>query len=239
MNESPKFKKVPKHVAIIMDGNGRWAKERSLPRLKGHEQGAEAVREALEAAADIGVKYLTLYAFSVENWSRPKPEVDGLMLLLVDALKRYKKDLIKRQIRFDTIGRVEDLPQKVQRTLSNTIEATSKNRKGTLVLALSYGGRTELVDAVKSVANKVAEGELQASEIDENLISKNLYTAKMPDPDLLIRTSGEMRLSNFLLWQLSYTELYVTPVLWPDFKKENFYEAVREYNSRNRRFGGV
>jgi undecaprenyl diphosphate synthase len=230
---------VPGHVAIIMDGNGRWAKARHLPRVEGHRQGAESVRAIVRAAGEVGVKYLTLYAFSVENWSRPKEEVDTLMKYLARYLKNEISELNRNNVRLDVIGQIYRLPEFVQEQLRKTMTALAKNNGLTLILALSYGGRTEIVDAVRSIAGKVQAGQLDAEEINEQLISQHLYTRHYPDPDLLIRTSGEMRVSNFLLWQISYAELVVTPTLWPDFRKAQFFQALEEYGGRHRRFGGV
>jgi len=235
----PKFDRVPRHVAIIMDGNGRWAKNRKLPRIEGHRQGTKSVEASIKAARELGVEYLTLYAFSVENWNRPALEVKSLMVLLMESLKRYAEELAENQIALKAIGRLEDLPENVREQIKITEQKTAKDAKMTLLLALSYGGRVELVEGVRKLASLVKSGKLQPEQIDEELIAGSLYTAGIPDPDLLIRTSGEMRLSNFLPWQMIYTELYVTPTLWPDFKREDFFAAVGEYNKRERRFGGV
>ncbi len=222
-----------------MDGNGRWAKQRSLPRIEGHRHGAESVRAVVRAAGEIGIKYLTLYAFSVENWSRPKEEVDTLMKYLHRYLKNEIGELQKNNVRLQVIGQIYRLPEFVQEQLRKTITALANNQGLTLVLALSYGGRTEIVEAVRSIASKVKQAKLDAAEINEEVVAQHLYTKGMPDPDLLIRTSGEMRISNFLLWQISYTELVVTPTLWPDFRKAQFFEALEEYTRRHRRFGSV
>ena len=230
---------VPAHVAIIMDGNGRWAKQRHLPRVEGHRQGAESVRNIVRVAGELGVKYLTLYAFSVENWSRPKDEVDTLMKYLARYLKNEIGELNRNNVRLEVIGQIYRLPEFVQEQLAKTMTALAKNNGLTLVLALSYGGRTEIVEAVRSIASKVKAGTLETEDINDRVISQHLYTKNHPDPDLLIRTSGEMRVSNFLLWQISYAELVVTPTLWPDFRKEQFVEALEEYARRHRRFGGV
>ena len=230
---------LPTHVAIIMDGNGRWARQRNLPRVEGHRHGAESVRAVVRAAGEIGVKYLTLYAFSVENWSRPKDEVDTLMKYLARYLKSEAAELQKNNVRLEVIGQIYRLPEPVQEQLARTIHALSKNNGLTLVLALSYGSRTEMVDAVRSIASKAQQGKLDPAEINEQTISQHLYTRNIPDPDLLIRTSGEMRISNFLLWQISYAELVVTPTLWPDFRKKDFVEALEEFTRRHRRFGGL
>jgi undecaprenyl diphosphate synthase len=222
-----------------MDGNGRWAKQRHLPRVEGHRHGVESVRAVVRAAGEVGVKYLTLYAFSVENWNRPKDEVDTLMRYLARFLKNEIGELNRSNVRLDAIGQIYRLPEFVQDQLKKTKAALAKNTGLTLILALSYGGRTELVEAVRGIANKIRDGELEPAEINEQLISENLYTRHYPDPDLLIRTSGEMRISNFLLWQISYAELVVTPTLWPDFRRPQFFEALEEYTRRHRRFGRV
>ncbi|NJK92243.1 MAG: isoprenyl transferase [Blastochloris sp.] len=238
-SDLPVFERIPRHVAVIMDGNGRWAKSRKLPRLEGHKRGAKAVEETVKAAAECQVEFLTLYAFSVENWTRPSSEIKGLMSLLVQTLKQYEKVLNKNNIRLQAIGRLMDLPETVHRQLQKTITSTAHNTGLTLILALSYSGRVELVEAARTLAEKVRQGDLKTSQINEKAISDHLYTGGLPDPDLLIRTSGEMRLSNFLLWQISYTELYLTQVLWPDFGREEFFNALRSYNQRQRRFGTV
>jgi undecaprenyl diphosphate synthase len=230
---------VPAHVAIIMDGNGRWAKQRHLPRVEGHRNGVESVRAVVRAAGEVGVKHLTLYAFSVENWNRPKDEVDTLMNYLARFLKNEIGELTKNNVRLDAIGQIYRLPEFVQEQLKKTKAALAKNNGLTLILALSYGGRTEIVEAVRDIGKKIKEGRVEPAEINEQLISEHLYTRHYPDPDLLIRTSGEMRLSNFLLWQISYAELVVTPTLWPDFRKPQFFEALEEYTRRHRRFGLV
>jgi undecaprenyl diphosphate synthase len=230
---------LPQHVAVIMDGNGRWAKSRHLPRVEGHRRGAESAKVIIRTAGEIGIKYLTLYAFSVENWNRPKDEVDALMKYLVHYLKVETPDLNKNNVRLQAIGQIHRLPDSVQDQLKKSMAALSKNNGLTLVLALSYGGRTEIVDAVRSIARQVRSGELDPADIDEQVFSQNLYTNHYPDPDLLIRTSGEMRVSNFLLWQISYAELVVTPTLWPDFRRPQFFAALDEYGRRHRRFGGI
>ena len=230
---------LPTHVAIIMDGNGRWAKQRNLPRIEGHRNGAESVRAVVRAAGEMGIKYLTLYAFSVENWSRPKEEVDTLMKYLDRYLRTEAGELQKHNVRLQAIGQIYRLPEAVQQQLKKTSAATARNNGLTLVLALSYGGRAEVVDAVRSIAAEVKKGQLDPEEITEQVVTEHLYTKQIPDPDLLIRTSGEMRVSNFLLWQISYAELVVTPTLWPDFRKPQFYQAIEEYANRHRRFGAV
>ena len=229
--------KLPKHVAIIMDGNGRWAKKRALNRVLGHEQGTESVRTIVRASRDIGIQWLTLYAFSEENWKRPKYEIDALMNILKRFLKSELNEMLENGIRFQTIGRIDKLPEDVQKLLYETIEKTSINNNMVLALALSYGGRQDIFDAILKIAKKLESGDIHPSDITENLISDSLYTAGMPDPDLLIRTSGEYRVSNFLLWQIAYTEIYITPTLWPDFRKEEYLLAIEEFQKRERRFG--
>lgn len=233
------FKVIPRHVAIIMDGNGRWARERGLPRTEGHRAGAETVRRVTEACSEVGVEFLTLYAFSAENWKRPAREVAALMKLLEQFLRQKTPEMIEQNIRLQAIGRLNDLPKSCQEQLHRSIEATAQNSGLTLILALSYGGREEILDGVKSLLESIERGHLDKGMIDTEVFSKHLYTRYYPDPDLLIRTSGELRLSNFLLWQLSYTELWITPTLWPDFGREHFLEAVRDYGQRQRRFGGL
>jgi undecaprenyl diphosphate synthase len=225
--------KIPAHIAIIMDGNGRWAKARRLPRLFGHRAGITSVREAVKACGDLGVRVLTLYAFSAENWSRPGAEVQALMRLLQEYIGRELPDLQKNHIRLRAIGRLEALPAGAQKKLAEAVEKTVHNKGLVLVLALNYGGRQEIVDACNRA---LAEGH---HKIDEKIIARYLYAPDCPEPDLLIRTSGEMRLSNFLLWESAYTELYVTKTLWPDFRKPHLYEAIAEYQRRERRFGGL
>jgi len=231
--------KAPRHVAIIMDGNGRWAKERGLPRIKGHEKGAEAVRACVEGCGDLRIEYLTLYAFSAENWQRPKAEVAALMKLLERFLKEKTPELLEENVRLQAIGRLTDLPQACQAQLHKSIKETSKNNGLTLILALSYGGRLEIIDGIKSLFREIEQGHIDRAMIDVEMFSKHLYTRYYPDPDLLIRTSGEMRISNFLLWQLSYTEMYVTPKLWPDFTRKDLAAAVEEFGRRQRRYGAV
>ena len=230
---------IPTHVAVIMDGNGRWAKQRGLPRVEGHRNGVESVRTIVRSAGEVGIKYLTLYAFSVENWNRPKDEVDTLMKFLARFLKNEIGELNKNNVRLEAIGQIWRLPEFVQEQLEKTKASLSKNNGLTLILALSYGGRTELVEATRAIADKVKGGQLDPAEITERVISDHLYTRHWPDPDLLIRTSGEVRVSNFLLWQISYAEFVVTPTLWPDFRKQQLFEALEEYARRHRRFGGV
>ncbi len=222
-----------------MDGNGRWAQRRGLPRLIGHEQGAKSIRECIDGAIEAGVEYLTLYAFSSENWKRPAIEVQGLMRLLERFLKDKLQELNDAGVRLQAIGRLTELPEICQRRLAETIADTSANSRLTLILALSYSGRTEIVDAVRSIARDAVGGKLGEEDITQELFSERLYTSDFPDPDLLIRTSGEVRLSNFLLWQLSYTEIHVTSKLWPDFRKEDFLNALHDFSQRSRRYGGV
>ena len=228
---------LPKHVAIIMDGNGRWAKQKGMLRIFGHENGTKSVREIVEASAELGIQFLTLYAFSTENWKRPKKEVDTLMNLLVTSLKKEIKTLQENNIKLSAIGCLEDLPKKAHTELLEVIEKTKSNTRMTLTLALSYGSREELVTVMKELANKVKNNIISVETIDESNINRHLYTRNLPDVDLLIRTSGEQRISNFLLWQIAYAELYFTEILWPDFKKPDIYEALINYQNRERRFG--
>ncbi len=228
---------LPLHVAVIMDGNGRWAREHGLPRVEGHRRGAESARAIIKAAAAAGVRYLTLYTFSMENWNRPKSEVDAIMRYLVHYLKKEVGELNRNNVRLEAIGQIHRLPEAVQRQLEKSRAALAKNSGLTLVLALSYGSRAEIVDATRAIAEKAQAGTLDPAEVNEHLFSKHLYTHHIPDPDLLIRTSGEMRLSNFLLWQLSYSEMVITPTLWPEFRKSQFHAALEEYAKRHRRFG--
>lgn len=229
--------KLPQHVAIIMDGNGRWAKKRGALRIFGHESGVIAVRDTVEAAAEIGIKYLTMYAFSTENWNRPKKEVDALMQLLVRTINNETKTLIQNNIRLIAIGDIKSLHKDCYEELMNTVNITANNDRMTLILALSYSSKWEITEAVKKIAQQVKDNELQINEINQDLISSTLSSNGVPDPSLLIRTSGEYRISNFLLWQMAYTELYFTPVLWPDFRKKDFYNAIIDFQSRERRFG--
>lgn len=230
---------LPRHIAVIMDGNGRWATRRGLPRIAGHHAGRRGVREAVEGASELGVEVLTLYTFSVENWHRPAAEVTGLMTFLRQVLKEERDALHRNQVRLQVIGRVADLPAEVRGEVDRTVRHLSANTGLRLVLALSYGGRTELVDCMQRLVADIREGRLRENEIDEAAVEARLYTAGLPQPDLLIRTSGEMRLSNFLLWQLAYAEIYVTDTLWPDFRKRDLFAAVAEYQKRDRRFGRV
>lgn len=234
---SDKAENVPEHIAIIMDGNGRWAKERGLPRVQGHRAGAESVREAVAACSELGVKYLTLYAFSSENWNRPKAEVDALMKLLERFLKDKTPEILSKNVRLQAIGRIDLLPESCRKQLNKSIESSAENDGLTLILALSYGGREEIIDGVKSVLRAVQDGHIDEAMITPELFDSHLYTRYFPDPDLMIRTSGEMRISNFLLWQLSYSEFYVTRKNWPDFCRNDLEEAIAEYNRRHRRYG--
>ena len=228
---------LPKHVAIIMDGNGRWAKKQGMMRVFGHRKGVKSVREAIEGAAEVGVEYLTLYAFSTENWNRPKLEVDALMSLLLSSLKDELKTLQENNIKLQVIGDISKLPQKNQKELQQVIDKTKGNTRMTLILALSYGSKIEIVDAVKIISEKVKNGELKISDINEDTISNNLYTSGIPDVDLLIRTSGETRISNFLLWQIAYAELFFLEKLWPDFDRTDLFNTILDYQNRERRFG--
>jgi len=228
---------LPQHIAIIMDGNGRWAKKVGKNRVFGHTHGVKAVRETCEGCAELGVKYLTLYAFSTENWNRPQTEVSALMTLLLKTIKSELKTLLKNDIRLRVAGDIQSLPTGVQNELSEAMERTSNDRRMDLVLALSYSGRSEITQAVKTLAQRVKSGELAPEDITENLIGDNLYTAGIPDPELLIRTSGEKRISNFLLWQSAYAEYYFTDIFWPEFNKEELYKAIIEFQRRERRFG--
>ena len=234
---SPGSAKIPQHIAIIMDGNGRWAKQRGLPRLEGHRRGVETVRTVVDAARELGVRYITLYAFSVENWKRPTEEVSGLMGLLDYFLKRELNNLIKNRVRLLTIGRTGDLPANVQRELNRVIDATKDFTEWTLVLALNYGSRTEVADAAQAYATAVKDGRENLSDCSWDTFSRYLYTANIPEPDLLVRTSGEQRVSNFLLLQCAYSEMVFTPVFWPDFGKADLEAAIAEYNKRERRYG--
>ncbi len=228
---------LPKHLAIIMDGNGRWAKQKGLLRAFGHENGTKSVRETVETCAKLGIENLTLYAFSTENWNRPKLEVDTLMKLLISSLKNELKTLKDNNIKLNTIGNFEKLPKSAQKELSAVISETNNNTRMTLTLALSYGSREEIVSAIKNISTKVKNNIISIDAIDESIINQHLYTQNLPDVDLLIRTSGEHRISNFLLWQIAYAELYFTDVLWPDFREKDLYEAIISYQKRERRFG--
>ncbi len=228
---------LPKHLAIIMDGNGRWAKKQGLLRAFGHESGTKSVKRIIEASAKLGIEFLTLYAFSTENWNRPKLEVDTLMRVLINSLKKEVTTLQDNNIKLNAIGNLEQLPQSAQKELQDVIHKTKNNTRLTLTLALSYGSREEIVNAVKNISNKVKNNIISIDSIDDSIINEHLYTQNLPDVDLLIRTSGEHRISNFLLWQIAYAELYFTDILWPDFKEEDLYEAIISYQKRERRFG--
>jgi len=231
---------LPSHIAVIMDGNGRWAKKKLLNRINGHEKGADTVRMVVRTCREIGISYLTLYAFSTENWQRPKAEVSALMVLLKKFLVSEKKDMEDNNIRFNVIGEKERLPAAVSDEIRKTIDTTKKNDGMCLNLALSYGGRAEITKAVKEIAGKVKDGRIFSADlISQEIVAQHLYTAAMPDPELLIRTSGEMRISNFLLWQIAYTEIHVTDTLWPDFTKDELIQIIKEYQKRDRRFGRV
>ncbi|GAB6096566.1 isoprenyl transferase [Desulfatiferula olefinivorans] len=231
--------KVPAHVAVIMDGNGRWAKKRLLNRVKGHEKGSETVRTIVRASREIGVRYLTLYAFSTENWGRPKAEVAALMSLLKKFIQSEKKQMMDNRIRLNALGRIDRLPDDVASALRGAMAETRNNDGMCLNLALSYGSRDEITGMVQTLARKVKDGEIDVTDIDEAMVSGHLFTAGMPDPDLMIRTSGEMRISNFLMWQLSYAEIYFSPTLWPDFSEEEYLGIIADYQNRDRRFGKV
>jgi undecaprenyl diphosphate synthase len=229
--------KIPQHVAIIMDGNGRWAKNQGLKRIFGHRNALEAVRSTVEGAAEAGVKYITLFAFSTENWNRPKDEVDALMDMLVSAIDKEIPTLHKNQVRMQTIGNIKKMSVKVQEKLNKAINFTAQNEGLTLVLALNYGSREEIAESLRRCVTEVVDGKIKADEVNEKMISANLYTNNMPDPELIIRTSGEQRLSNFLLWQAAYSEFYFTETLWPDFRKQHLFDAIYDYQHRERRFG--
>ncbi len=231
--------RLPGHVAIIMDGNGRWAKQRGKPRIFGHHNGVTSVREAAETAAELGIKYLTLYAFSTENWNRPKLETDALMSLLLQTINKETKTLNKNNIRLNAIGDLQSLPALTRKMLEKAMSNTADNDRMTLTLALSYSARWELLDAVKKIGKQIGEGELDAGDVDQSVFEASLQTHGMPDPELLIRTSGEYRISNFLLWQIAYAELYFSPKFWPDFRKDDLYEALIDYQNRERRFGKI
>jgi undecaprenyl diphosphate synthase len=228
---------LPKHVAIIMDGNGRWAKQQGLLRALGHESGTKSVKTTIEACAKLGIEFLTLYAFSTENWNRPKLEVETLMKLLIRSLKKELSTLQENNIKLNAIGNLEKLPKSAQKELQDVIYKTKNNTRLTLTLALSYGAREEIVNAVRNISNKVKNNIISLDSIDDSIINEHLYTQNLPDVDLLIRTSGEHRISNFLLWQIAYAELYFTEILWPDFKEQDLYEAIVSYQKRERRFG--
>uniref|UniRef100_UPI001EEE1D00 isoprenyl transferase n=1 Tax=Tenacibaculum ovolyticum TaxID=104270 RepID=UPI001EEE1D00 len=227
----------PNHIAVIMDGNGRWAKGKGMQRIFGHRNALTAIRETADAASDAGVKFITLYAFSTENWNRPKLEVDALMSLLVSTLKKELPEFQRKNVKINAIGNIVSLPKNAQKILAHVIDQTKNNTKITLTFALSYGSREEIVNAIKNISKKVVNKELDIEKIDEKIINNHLYTFNLPDVDLMIRTSGEQRISNFLLWQLAYAELYFTEILWPDFRRENLFDAVIDYQNRERRFG--
>jgi undecaprenyl diphosphate synthase len=237
--ENIDFNNLPKHVAVIMDGNGRWATQKGVARIFGHRNAVQSVKEVVEGCGELGIKFLTLYAFSTENWGRPKDEVDALMELLVNTLKKEIKSLHDNRVKLKTIGSIDHLPQLCQSNLAEAIEATSNNKGLTLVLALSYSGRWEITQAARKISADTLAGKLNPAEVTEETFSNYLSTAGIPDPELLIRTSGEMRISNFLLWQLAYTEFFITSKLWPDFRKEDLYEAICAYQHRERRFGKI
>ncbi|MFT6380044.1 MAG: undecaprenyl diphosphate synthase [Akkermansiaceae bacterium] len=235
----PAQESIPRHIAVIMDGNGRWAEARGLPRKAGHRAGAESVREAVDACLELGVEFITLYAFSSENWSRPQKEIEALMKLLEQFLKTKEKEFMKKNVRLRTIGQTHLLPDSCRAQLDKVVSETAENTALTVILALSYGSREEITDATRRIAQKISSGELAAENITKDTIAEHLDTTDFPDPDLLIRTSGEFRLSNFLLWQLSYAEFYISKKNWPDFRKSDFRKAVEDYSRRHRRFGGL
>ncbi|ERJ59703.1 isoprenyl transferase [Sphingobacterium paucimobilis] len=237
VKENIDLKKLPRHIAIIMDGNGRWAKGLGKLRIFGHKNGVTAVREVLEGSIALGIPFLTLYAFSSENWNRPKLEVQALMELLINSLNKELKTFQKNGVKLNAIGNIDDLPTNAKKTLLETMEATRDNTKCTLSLALSYGGRSEIVEASKRITHQVLKGELKLDDITEQLLADNLYTYNIPDPDLMIRTGGEYRISNFLLWQVAYTELIFSPKMWPEFDREDLYGAICDFQMRERRFG--
>ena len=230
---------LPAHVAIIMDGNGRWAKKRLLNRIVGHERGSDTVRTIVRTSREIGIRYLTLYAFSTENWQRPKTEVEALMTLLKRFLKSEKSEMLANGIRLRAIGQINRLPSGVRKVLEETMTATRDNRRMDLILALSYGSRAEIVDMVQALADKARQGQIDPQAINAEVIADHLYTREIPDPDILIRTSGEMRISNFLLWQIAYSEIFVTPTLWPDFSKDELLQILKDFQGRERRYGRI
>ncbi len=239
LKENIDFNNLPKHIAVIMDGNGRWAKGKGAARIFGHRNAIQAVKDVTEGCAQLGIKYLTLYAFSTENWGRPKEEVDALMQLLVNTLQKEIKTLHENNVKLQTIGDINQLPLDCQNNLAKAMEATRNNSGLILQLALNYSGRWEIVEAARKLGEEIKNGLVQPNEIDEHYFAQHLQRANVPDPELLIRTSGELRISNFLLWQIAYTEIFITPTLWPDFRKENLYEAICAYQKRERRFGKV
>jgi undecaprenyl diphosphate synthase len=237
--QPPPLKSVPQHVALIMDGNGRWAEAKGKSRIEGHQEGAQSVRAILRAAAATGIEVITVYAFSTENWKRPPKEIDGLMKLLIESLNTYEQELHDSQIRLRTMGQIERLPAPVRKRIEKTMSETNHYTKHTLVIALSYGARAEITHATQQIAQAVSNGTLQPAEINEDHITNHLYLPDLPDPELMIRTSGELRLSNFMLWQLSYAEIVVTDTFWPEFREPQFYEALQQYDRRKRRFGAL
>ena len=247
LNSSPSFanppeldaSQLPAHVAIIMDGNGRWAKKRLLNRIMGHERGSDTVRTIVRTSREIGIRYLTLYAFSTENWQRPKTEVEALMTLLKRFLKSEKSEMLQNGIRLRVIGQINRLPSGVRKALEETMTATRDNRRMDLILALSYGARAEIVDMVQALADKARQGQIDPRAINAEVVADHLYTREIPDPDILIRTSGEMRISNFLLWQIAYSEIFVTPTLWPDFSKDELLQILKDFQGRERRYGRI
>jgi undecaprenyl diphosphate synthase len=239
LKNSLDMKKIPKHIAIIMDGNGRWADLRDLPRASGHKAGIESVHEVVELCAELGIQVLTLYTFSTENWNRPSLEVNALMRILLDQLHEQTPDLNSKNVKISVIGDVGRLPKRVVNEIQRSVDMTKNNTGLILNLALSYGGRQEIIKATQAIAHDVEKGKLKAGKIDEKVFSKYLYTSGLPDPDIIIRTSGEMRISNFLLWQCAYSEIYITEVLWPDFRRKDFLLALLSYQKRKRRFGGI
>lgn len=236
-NSEKNIKPIPSHIAVIMDGNGRWAKNQGAKRIFGHQNAIKAVRDVTEGCAEMGVKYLTLYAFSTENWNRPKFEVNALMQLLISTIRKETETLTKNDIKLEAIGNIHDLPKKCQKELEEAKELTKNNKTMTLILALSYSGKSEILQAIKKIAQKVKDNELNPEDITTETIDNHLFTAGIPDPELMIRTSGEIRLSNFLLWQLAYAEFYFTDVLWPDFRRAHLEEAISCYQNRERRYG--
>ncbi|MEO1414872.1 MAG: isoprenyl transferase [Bacteroidota bacterium] len=239
LKEQIDAQRLPRHIAIIMDGNGRWARTRGSERVFGHRSAIKAVRDCTESAAEMGVEFLTLYAFSTENWRRPRAEVNALMSLLVDTIRKETKTLMENNVKLQAIGHIDRLPSKAQKNLSEAIALTQNNNRMTLTLALSYGSQADMVDAVKAISEKVKAGSLEIDNIDESTISQHLSTHYAPDPELLIRTSGEHRISNFLLWEIAYAEIYFTPTLWPDFRREDLYKAIVDFQNRERRFGKI
>ncbi|WP_272151707.1 isoprenyl transferase [Tenacibaculum aiptasiae] len=235
--QSIDLQKVPNHIAVIMDGNGRWAKGKGMQRVFGHRNALTAIRETADAASDLGVKFLTLYAFSTENWNRPKLEVDALMSLLVTTLKKELPEFQRKNVKVNAVGNIASLPKSAQKILAKVIDETKNNTKITLSFALSYGSREEIVNAIKNISKKVVNNQLDIEKIDEKIINNHLYTFNLPDVDFMIRTSGEQRISNFLLWQMAYAELYFTDILWPDFRREHLFDAIIDYQNRERRFG--